>query len=378
MPNIGPVELIIILVIALLILGPGQAAGRRIGAREEHPRVPQGRDRRAGLGEAGRRAGRTRGARTRRTRSRRAGAGAQHAGRTCRAEHARHRAGPRGRPRPRLRRRRSPPSRSPPAPIRRPDRAPALSRHGRRRHRPRRRGPPRAGPAARRRAARRRTPVPTPSPDGAVMPLVDHLGRAAQADRDRAARHRGRLDRGVRPRAADHRGPEGAATATRRSCCSPPARAFFITLKVAIAIGIVLGMPVILFELWRFVVAGPHVGGAPARPAVGAPRARLLRRRGDRRLRRPALRDRLPLELRDRRAAERLDGRRLLRLRGHDVRRVRARHGVPDRPRPALEGRDRDERTAAGEHGATPSSPAPSWPRSRRPAATSSARSCSG
>ncbi len=37
MPNIGPLELIIILVIALLILGPWQAPGGRGVARQEHP-----------------------------------------------------------------------------------------------------------------------------------------------------------------------------------------------------------------------------------------------------------------------------------------------------------------------------------------------------
>jgi sec-independent protein translocase protein TatC len=35
-----------------------------------------------------------------------------------------------------------------------------------------------------------------------------------------------------------------------------PGEGFFISLKVAIATGIVLGMPVILFELWRFVSPG--------------------------------------------------------------------------------------------------------------------------
>jgi len=35
-----------------------------------------------------------------------------------------------------------------------------------------------------------------------------------------------------------------------------PGEGFFITLKIAIATGIVLGMPVILFELWRFVSPG--------------------------------------------------------------------------------------------------------------------------
>jgi sec-independent protein translocase protein TatC len=35
-----------------------------------------------------------------------------------------------------------------------------------------------------------------------------------------------------------------------------PGEGFFITLKIAIATGVVLGMPVILFQLWRFVSPG--------------------------------------------------------------------------------------------------------------------------
>ena len=52
MPTPGPLELIIILVIALLILGPGKLPGRRRGPRQEHPRVPQGVVRRPGRGQA--------------------------------------------------------------------------------------------------------------------------------------------------------------------------------------------------------------------------------------------------------------------------------------------------------------------------------------
>ena len=48
MPTPGPLELVIILVIALLILGPGKLPGRRRRARQEHPRVPQGLVRRPG------------------------------------------------------------------------------------------------------------------------------------------------------------------------------------------------------------------------------------------------------------------------------------------------------------------------------------------
>ena len=35
-----------------------------------------------------------------------------------------------------------------------------------------------------------------------------------------------------------------------------PGEGFFITLKIAIVVGIVLGMPVLLFQLWRFVSPG--------------------------------------------------------------------------------------------------------------------------
>ena len=47
----GPVELVIILVIALLDPRPGQAARRRRGPRQEHPRVPQGVVGRPGRGQ---------------------------------------------------------------------------------------------------------------------------------------------------------------------------------------------------------------------------------------------------------------------------------------------------------------------------------------
>jgi len=38
LPNIGPMELIIILVVALLILGPGKHATRATGRRARHVR----------------------------------------------------------------------------------------------------------------------------------------------------------------------------------------------------------------------------------------------------------------------------------------------------------------------------------------------------
>jgi sec-independent protein translocase protein TatC len=43
---------------------------------------------------------------------------------------------------------------------------------------------------------------------------------------------------------------------TARLLLLAPGEGFFITLKVAIVVGVVLGMPVILFELWRFIAPG--------------------------------------------------------------------------------------------------------------------------
>jgi len=48
-----------------------------------------------------------------------------------------------------------------------------------------------------------------------------------------------------------------------------PGEGFFITLKISIVVGIVLGMPVILFQLWRFVSPGlTSVERRTARPWV--------------------------------------------------------------------------------------------------------------
>ena len=50
--NIGPGELIIVLVIALIVVGPGKLPDVGRGARQEHQGVPQGRDRRQGRDRA--------------------------------------------------------------------------------------------------------------------------------------------------------------------------------------------------------------------------------------------------------------------------------------------------------------------------------------
>ena len=369
MPNIGPVELIIILVIALLILGPGRLPDVGLRPRQEHPRVPQG----------GHATSRTRSSSTpppatpapaaaaRRRRPRplsapRRRAPAPNTLPTLPASMPAARLSPRPRARRHARRARPSPRRAPPAPEPVVPAAPSCRVHAAGRRDPA--CPARAAawptPTSRTTARPRSCPSRQPAATRRHRSPASHAAggrrrrdaalrpprRAAAANRDRPPRRRrsGRSSGFVFGQQIIEvlKAPYGDAPLLLLA----PGEGFFIILKIAIATGIVLGMPVILFELWRFVSPGAHGGGAPDRPPVGPARARLLRRRRRRRLLRPAVRHRLPVELRDRRPAarERLDRRRLLRVRGHDVRRVRARDGVPDRARPALEGRDRDER----------------------------------
>ena len=48
-----------------------------------------------------------------------------------------------------------------------------------------------------------------------------------------------------------------------------PGEAFFIYIKISLVVGIILAMPVLLFQIWRFVVAGPDAGRAAHRAPVG-------------------------------------------------------------------------------------------------------------
>jgi sec-independent protein translocase protein TatC len=98
-------------------------------------------------------------------------------------------------------------------------------------------------------------PAPEPSADGAFMPLVDHL-----------AELRRRIAVALLAIAAGAVGgfifagqiievlkaPYGDAPLILLS----PGEGFFTTLKISLAVGVVLGMPVILFQLWRFVAPG--------------------------------------------------------------------------------------------------------------------------
>jgi sec-independent protein translocase protein TatC len=103
-------------------------------------------------------------------------------------------------------------------------------------------------------------PVAGPSPaplaaDGGVMPLVDHLAelRRRIAIALLAVALGAVVGFVLGPRIIEVlKAPYGDAPLLLLS----PGEGFFITLKIAIATGIVLGMPVILFELWRFVAPG--------------------------------------------------------------------------------------------------------------------------
>ncbi len=97
--------------------------------------------------------------------------------------------------------------------------------------------------------------APAPAPDAAVMPLFDHL---AELRRRIAVALVAVVVGTVVGFVFGQRiieivkAPYGDAPLLLLA----PGEGFFITLKVAIVVGVVLAMPVILFELWRFVSPG--------------------------------------------------------------------------------------------------------------------------
>ena len=98
-------------------------------------------------------------------------------------------------------------------------------------------------------------PTPTPAPDATVMPLFDHL---AELRRRIAV---SLLAVAVGTVAGFVFGPQIIEVLKAPYGDNPllllaPGEGFFITLKVAIVVGIVLAMPIILFELWRFISPG--------------------------------------------------------------------------------------------------------------------------
>ncbi|HSW43654.1 MAG TPA: twin-arginine translocase subunit TatC [Patescibacteria group bacterium] len=96
---------------------------------------------------------------------------------------------------------------------------------------------------------------PAPAPDAAVMPLFDHLAEL----RRRIAICL--LAVGVGSLVGFVLGAQIIEVLKAPYGDAPllllaPGEGFFITLKIAIVVGVVLGMPVILFHLWRFISPG--------------------------------------------------------------------------------------------------------------------------
>src|SRR5918993_345341 len=102
------------------------------------------------------------------------------------------------------------------------------------------------------------TPEPAPpatAPDGSVMSLVDHLGEL-----------RDRLFRSIIAIVAGSAVGFVFATDIRNFLLRPlpggavqvlgPGDGFAIQLRISLIVGIILAMPVLLFQIWRFVAPG--------------------------------------------------------------------------------------------------------------------------
>ncbi len=100
-----------------------------------------------------------------------------------------------------------------------------------------------------------RAPAPAPTPEPGVMSLVDHLAEL----RNRIIKTILAVVAGsvvgwiATPRLMDFlRQPIGA----RELIFLSPGEAFFVYMKISVAVGLVLAMPVILYQLWAFVAPG--------------------------------------------------------------------------------------------------------------------------
>ena len=217
----------------------------------------------------------------------------------------------------------------------------------------------------------------TPPPDAGVMPLLDHLGEL-----------RNRLFKSVL--AVLVASGVGWFLATRvrnylldqlpghKAQVLGPGDAFFIQVKISLTIGLILAMPVLLYQLWAFIAPGltaaerrtirPWIPLALLLFAIGVGIAYLV----------------LPfaiaflLELHRQPAGQRDRGDAVLRLRDDPVPRLRADHGVPDRPVRAGPGRDHQLRSGCPRTARMIILGIAASRRSSRPVATWSARPSSG
>ena len=117
------------------------------------------------------------------------------------------------------------------------------------------------------------TPDPQPPPppaaapgDESVMSLVDHLGELRDAAVPVDPGGRRRLGRRVlRRRSTITQVPRRAAPGVDRVQVLGLGDAFVIQMKIALVVGIILAMPVLLYQLWAFI--SPGLTPPSARPS---------------------------------------------------------------------------------------------------------------
>ena len=279
MPQLGPAEILVILLVALLVFGPKRCprSGARsvAGFRElqkfqdtsrASSRRRASRVRLAHVAPTARRSSRSRCCRRRTTSARR---------RRARAD---------GRPRAAPGRRHPPrPAAAPPADVApcRPPPRPAAGPAPHRRPTVASAAEPCAGRRLQPNRLTRPCPVPpqeaSRDPDGR-MPVIDHLGELRRRLLISIARGRRSRATVVFFFSPDHQLPGHGSTRTPRPRAAEHAdlhrarRRVRHPAKVATYGGIVLALPVWLYELWRFITPGPEPEGEAVRDPVRARR----------------------------------------------------------------------------------------------------------
>ena len=133
-------------------------------------------------------------------------------------------------------------------------------------------------------------PAPAASDDGKVMSLVDHLTELRNRLCEGPDRGGGVSVVGSWHSATDHRDPRRPAGRTAPQPRAPATRSRS-RLRVSLVVGVILAMPVILYQLWAFIAPGLTATERRADAAVDPARPAVLRGRRRARLLRPAVRD---------------------------------------------------------------------------------------